>query len=112
MTIKKKYLSFLDFYLDLENTELNTIKFFRKDLNRLRFWILILKAYFKKEKINVIDIINSKTTISKPTVLKIIDEAVQQGFLIKIQNNHDKRKIQLTPSKKTISEFKSFFSKF
>ena len=112
MTTKKKYLAFLDFYLNLENVELDSIKFFRKDLHRLRFWILILKAHFKNEMIIVEDIIKNKSIISKPTALKIIDEAVHRGLLLKQKSGQDKRKIQISPTEKMIDEFKDFFSKF
>ena len=112
MTTKQKYLTFLEFYLNLENIELDSIKFFRKDLHRLRFWILILKAHFKNEMIIVEDIIKNKSIISKPTALKIIDEAVHRGLLLKQKSDFDKRKIQIVPSEKMINEFKDFVSKF
>ena len=108
----KSKLEFLDFYLDLEDKQPASIIFFRKDLNRLRFRILILKAYYNSEVIIVEDIIKKRKFISKPSVLKIIKEAVEHGFLEKSQFDSDRRKLPIIPTERTIKEFEEFYSIF
>jgi hypothetical protein len=49
---------------------------------------------------------------SRPTVYKFINHSVSKKFIIKKQDDKDKRKFDIQPSQNTIKEFESWSSGF
>jgi hypothetical protein len=104
------------------NTDLNqshsqflSIKFFRKNITSYWIWISILERYYNNNNNN-----NIENTIkgipseiaSRPTLFKIIDDAVQKKYLVKELDKNDKRKINLFPTSQTIKEFEEWAKVF
>ena len=89
-----------------------TIKFFRRNLSSYWVWICILERFFNKNNSNnnienIIKEIPSEYA-SRPTLFKIIDDAVKKKYLIKEVDKNDKRKFNIFPSQLTIVEFEEW----
>jgi len=89
----------------------NSLKFFRKDFESRTIWLHILKAHFAKETINIEQLarlIASTSTISKPTLRLILDNAVHKGFLKFVKSKKDLRSVNIELEDITIKEFKDW----
>ena len=89
----------------------NSLKFFRKDFESRTIWLYILKAHFAKETINIEQLarsIASTSTISKPTLRLILDNAVHKGFLKFVKSKKDLRSVNIELEDITIKEFKDW----
>ena len=89
----------------------NSLKFFRKDFESRTIWLHILKAHFAKETINIEQLarlIASTSTISKPTLRLILDNAVHRGFLKFVKSKKDLRSVNIELEDITIKEFKDW----
>jgi len=89
----------------------NSLKFFRKDFESRTIWLYILKAHFAKETINIEQLarsIASTSTISKPTLRSILDNAVHKGFLKFVKSKKDLRSVNIELEDITIKEFKEW----
>ena len=49
---------------------------------------------------------------SRPTIFKIIDDAITKKYLKKVVNDDDKRKYNLFPTKQTVKEFEDWSKVF
>ena len=89
----------------------NSLKFFRKDFESRTIWLHILKAHFAKETINIEQLarlIASTSTISKPTLRLILDNAEHKGFLKFVKSKEDQRSVNIELTQETINEFKEW----
>ena len=89
----------------------NSLKFFRKDFNSRTVWLHILKAHFENEKINIEQLsrsIASMSTVSKPTLRLILDNAEHRGFLRFVKSKEDQRSVNIQLEEVTIKEFKDW----
>ena len=86
----------------------NSIKFFRKDATTMLVWLFIIRAHSKKKKINIEDIargISSSTTISKPSLRLILENAREKGFLKFTHSTSDNRSWIIEPEEISLNEF-------
>ena len=89
----------------------NSLRFFRKDFESRTIWLHILKAHFAKETINIEQLARSiatTSTISKPTLRLILDNAVHKGFLKFVKSKKDLRSVNIELEDRTIKEFKDW----
>ena len=99
-----------DLFLDLINVSKghSSVKFFRKDITTMLIWLFIMKAYSEKKTINIEDIsrgISQATTISKPSLRLILENAKVQKFLKFTHNKTDSRSWIIEPEEISITEF-------
>ena len=93
------------------NKKDNSLKFFRKDFNSRTVWLNILKAHFENEKINIEQLarlVATTSTISKPTLRLILDNAEHKGFLKFVKSKEDQRSVNIELTQVTINEFKEW----
>ena len=86
----------------------SSIKFFRRDLITMLVWLFIMDAYSRGEEINIEDIargISVSTSISKPSLRLILENAKQKGYLKFTHNNKDNRSWVIEPETVTLNEF-------
>ena len=96
--------------LDLVNISKgnSSIKFFRKDLTTTLIWLFIMRSFSEKKIINIEDIsrgISQATTISKPSLRLILENARDQKFLKFTHNKTDSRSWIIEPEEVSIIEF-------
>ena len=92
----------------------NSIKFFRKDLTTMLIWLFIMDSYAQKKSINIEDIargISRATTISKPSLRLILENAKQKGFIKFTHSVKDSRSWIIEPEEVSIVEFNSWTKK-
>jgi hypothetical protein len=111
-----KLLENLETDLDLSNSNFETVKFFRKNIASVWLWYIVLISHYKKTKITTEIILSKiqKEHASRVTIFKIINYACKKKFFFKEKDKNDKRKIIISPTKKTIEEFEKwslFFSR-
>ena len=96
--------------LDLNNGNTGSVKFFRTNIYSIFIWFQVLIYYYKKENLTTELLLKEKflSNISRPTVFKIIDNAVVKGYLSKVINEEDHRKFNIVPSKVTVSEYEEW----
>ena len=99
-----------DLLLDLINVSKghSSVKFFRKDITTMLIWLFIMEAYSEKRMINIEDIsrgISQATTISKPSLRLILENAKEQKFLKFTHNKIDSRSWIIEPEEISITEF-------
>ena len=99
-----------DLFLDLINVSKghSSVKFFRKDITTMLIWLFIMEAYSEKRTINIEDIsrgISQATTISKPSLRLILENAKVQKFLKFTHNKTDSRSWIIEPEEISITEF-------
>ena len=99
-----------DLLLDLINVSKghSSVKFFRKDITTMLIWLFIMEAYSEKRIINIEDIsrgISQATTISKPSLRLILENAKVQKFLKFTHNKTDSRSWIIEPEEISITEF-------
>ena len=98
---------FLNDLIEISKAD-NSIKFFRKDISTMLIWLFIMEAYSRGEKINIEDIargISVSTSISKPSLRLILENAKQKGYLKFTHNNKDNRSWIIEPETVTLNEF-------
>ena len=86
----------------------SSIKFFRKDLTTTLIWLFIMRSFSEKKIINIEDIsrgISQATTISKPSLRLILENAKEQKFLKFTHNKIDSRSWIIEPEEISIIEF-------
>ena len=89
----------------------NSLKFFRKDFESRTIWLNILKSHFAGEKINIEQlarIVATTSTISKPTLRLILDNAEHKGYLKFVKSKKDLRSVNIELEDITIKEFKEW----
>tara|TARA_B100000767_G_scaffold3296_1_gene3150 strand:+ start:1037 stop:1417 length:381 start_codon:yes stop_codon:yes gene_type:complete len=89
----------------------NSLKFFRKDFESRTIWLNILRAHFAAEKINIEQlarVIATTSTISKPTLRLILDNAEHKGYLKFVKSKKDLRSVNIELEDITIKEFKEW----
>tara|TARA_B110000091_G_scaffold157579_1_gene167921 strand:- start:751 stop:1131 length:381 start_codon:yes stop_codon:yes gene_type:complete len=109
LTTCKKFLNDL---IEISKAD-NSIKFFRKDISTMLIWLFIMEAYSRGEKINIEDIargISVSTSISKPSLRLILENAKQKGYLRFTHNNKDNRSWIIEPETATLNEFNSWIN--
>ena len=87
-----------------------SIKFFRRNLPSYWIWICILERFFNNNNNNIENIIKEIPSehASRPTLFKIIDDAVKKKYLVKEVDKNDKRKFNIFPSQQTMDEFEEW----
>ena len=99
--------------LNHSKSQFVTIKFFRRNLSSYWVWICILERFFSNNDNNNNNIENIIREIpsehaSRPTLFKIMDDAVKKKYLVKEVDKNDKRKFNIFPSQQTIDEFEEW----
>jgi len=110
-----KFLQTLKKDLNQSNSDFKTVKFFRKDIVSICIWFCVLERYYINNNNNNIENIISeipKEYASRPTIFKIIDDAVAKKYFEKILDENDKRKYNLFPTSQTIKEFEEWAKVF
>jgi len=110
-----KFLQTLKKDLNQSNSDFKTVKFFRKDIVSVWIWFCVLEQYYNNDNDNNIENIMSeipKEYASRPTIFKIIDDAVAKKHFEKILDENDKRKYNLFPTSQTIKEFEEWAKVF
>ena len=93
-------------------SKFSSVHFFYSESCSINIWLLVLEFFYKSKILNLEHVyLNNKNT-SKPTVDKIINDAVFNKFLEKEVNLLDKRKVNLLPSQQTILEFELLIKEF
>ena len=96
--------------------DFETVKFFRKDIVSYWIWFLVLEKYYNNNNNNNnIESIISEIPheyASRPTIFKIIDDAVAKKYFEKVIDKNDKRKYNLFPTSQTIKEFEKWAKVF
>jgi len=101
--------------LNQSQSQFMSIKFFRRNLPSYWVWICILERFFNNNNNNNIETIIREIPrehASRPTLFKIIDDAVKKEYLVKELDKNDKRKINLFPTSQTIKEFEEWSKVF
>ena len=100
--------------LNQSNSNFQTVKFFRKDIVSVWIWFCVLEQYYNNNNNNIENIISEipKEYASRPTIFKIIDDAVSKKYFEKIVDKNDKRKYNLFPTSQTIKEFEEWAKVF
>ena len=111
-----KLLQSLKKDLNQSNSDFKSVKFFRRDIVSVWIWFCVLERYYNNNNNNN-NIENIITEIpneyaSRPTIFKIIDDAVTKKYLEKIVDENDKRKYNLYPASQTINEFEEWAKVF
>jgi hypothetical protein len=91
----------------------NSLKYFRKDFASRAVWFLILKAHFEKKDITIEILaraVAEVSTISKPTLRQIVDNAMHKGFIKLVDSKKDHRSMNIVLEEVTITEFKEWCS--
>ena len=114
-----KFLQSLKKDLNQSNSDFETVKFFRKDIVSVWIWFCVLEQYYNNNNNNdndnnIENIISEipKEYASRPTIFKIIDDAVSKKYFEKIVDENDKRKYNLFPTSQTIKEFEEWAKVF
>ena len=109
-----KLLQTLKKDLNTSNIEFETVKFFRKDFVSVWIWFCVLEQYYNKNNHNIENIMSEipNEYASRPTIFKIIDDAVSKKYFEKILDEKDKRKYNLFPAPQTIKEFEQWAKVF
>ena len=117
-----KFLQSLKKDLNQSNSDFETVKFFRKDIVSVWIWFCVLEQYYNNnnnnnnnnDNNNIENIISEipKEYASRPTIFKIIDDAVSKKYFEKIVDEKDKRKYNLFPTSQTIKEFEEWAKVF
>ena len=109
-----KFLQSLKKDLNQSNSDFETVKFFRKDIVSVWIWFCVLEQYYSNKNNNIENIISEipKEYASRPTIFKIIDDAVSKKYFEKIVDKIDKRKYNLFPTSKTVKEFEDWAKVF
>jgi hypothetical protein len=115
--MRMDYLKFLQTFkkdLNQSNSDFKTVKFFRKDIVSVWIWFCVLEQYYNNNNNNIENIISEipKEYASRPTIFKIIDDAVTKKYFEKIVDENDKRKYNLFPTSQTIKEFEEWAKVF
>ena len=100
--------------LNRANIDFETVKFFRKDFVSVWIWFCVLEQNYNNNNNNIENIIREIPTgyASRPTIFKIIDDAVAKNYFKKILNENDKRKYNVLPTSQTIKEFEGWAKVF
>ena len=103
---------FLD---DLIHTskEDSSIRFFRKDISTMLVWLFIMDAHSHNKEINIEDIargIAVSTTISKPSLRLILENAKEKGYIKFTHNKKDNRSWIIEPETVAINQFNSWIN--
>jgi len=107
-----KFLQNLKKDLNQSNSDFKTVKYFSKDIVSVLIWFCVLEQYYNNNNIeNTISEI-PKEYASRPTIFKIIDDAVSKKYFEKILDKNDKRKYNLFPTSQTIKEFEEWSKVF
>jgi len=109
-----KFLQTLKKSLNISDSEFKTVKFFRKDIVSVSVWLCVLEQYYINNINNIENIIREipREYASRPTIFKIIDDAVAKNYFEKIADKNDKRKYNLIPTSQTIKEFEEWSKVF
>ena len=89
----------------------NSLKFFRKDFASRTVWLVILRAHFEKQTINIESLsrlIAKTSLISKPTLRSILDNAMHKGYLKFVHSKSDRRSMNIELEDVTVKEFKEW----
>jgi hypothetical protein len=113
-----RFIKILKKDLRKSNSNFETVKFFRKDIVSVWIWFCVLEQYYNnKNNNNDNNIENFISEIpneyaSRPTIFKIIDDAVSKKYFKKMIDENDKRKYNLFPTSQTIKEFEEWAKVF
>ena len=96
--------------LNTQTKDRETVLFFRRDIVHIMVWINLLKFHYETKDCNAEQIVSEipKSYASRPTIFKIIENAVTKKYILKTVNVNDKRKYNLLPSSRTVKEFEAW----
>ena len=111
------YLTFLQalkYDLSFSNNKFKSVKYFRRDIVSVFVWFLVLENKYANTPAGVEEIIQQipHEYASRPKILKIINNAVDQNFFFKTNDPSDKRKFIIEPSKQCMMEFEEWAQVF
>ena len=91
-----------------------SVLFFRRDIVHIFVWIHLLKFYYEANDCTAEQIVSEipRSYASRPTIFKIIENAILKKYVLKSKNIYDKRKNNLLPSSITIKEFEAWANMF
>ena len=102
--------------LNQSNSDFKSVKFFRKDIVSVWIWFVVLEQYYNNNNNNnnIENIMSEipKEYASRPTIFKIIYDAVSKKYFEKILDKNDKRKYNLFPTSLTIKKFEEWAKVF
>ena len=102
--------------LNQSNSDFETVKFFRKDIVSDWLWFSVLVQYYNNnnDNNNIENIISEipREYASRPTIFKVIEDAVAKNFFEKKLDENDKRKYNLFPTQQTKDEFEEWAKVF
>ena len=90
----------------------SSLYFFFTESTSINILLLLMEYFYENKLLNIEQVHLNNTNISRPTVEKIIKDAISKNFVVKKVNFLDKRKFNLFPSKPTILEFESLIKEF
>src|SRR6056300_1842713 len=96
------------------NFNFETVKFFRRDIVSVWIWFCVLEQYYSNSDNNIENIISQipNEYASRPTIFKLINDAVSKKYFKKKVDDKDKRKYNLFPASQTIKEFEEWAKVF
>lgn len=97
------------------NENKKSLKFFRNTHISVLVWFTLIDGFYKNIEVNLeflVDEVNKLTKVSRPTIVKIIDNAISNKLVIKSKSTKDSRMVLFTPSTLTIKEFEEWSDNF
>lgn len=97
------------------NGNKKSLKFFRSTNTSVLVWFTLIDYYYKNIELNLeslVDEVNKLTKVSRPTIIKIIDNAVSNKLVKKSKSIKDSRMVLFSPSTQTIEEFEEWSDNF
>ena len=109
-----KFIQILKNDLIKSTSNFKTVKFFIKDFVTFWVWFHVLEQYYNKKPNSIEKILQEIPSgyTSRPTVFKIIDNAISKKYFEKIKNKNDKRQYNLLPTSITVKEFEEWAKVF
>ena len=107
-TIKKFLKREIKQFDDSQDETNSPLNYFRRSRIHWLYLLNILNAYYTNEVITKSDLIH-KIQVSHITILKYIQETINNGFITEERSKKDRRKVILKPSKELITSFEDFF---
>lgn len=111
----KKLCLALEIDLKQSNLKFKSVKYFRQNMVSVIIWITTMSYFYNKKELNVEDIyrkVNEIVRVSRPSVVKYLEEAKDQDYLKFTTSKNDKRAYSITPSEITIYEFEKWSEVF
>lgn len=104
-----KSLKFLIKEFKYTSKKYKTVTYFRISMHSYLLWIHILESHYSNKNLTAEKLIESlKKYASRKTVLSILSDALNRGYLKKIKSNIDKRVTHYLPTELTVKEYEDW----